>query len=138
MDAVTNIYTALGGADPVQRWVARFFTLLQDLPELRALRQCYPLDVQPSRQALLVALTAWLGGPGASTTTDMTRPAAYGAVTDAVRQQWRWCMRRALMDTVTDPTLREGLATVLGCMDDHLILAGLCAHVPHNGVDFGG
>lgn len=56
-------YEAIGGEGGVRDLVARFYDLMDVLPEAKACRAIHPEDLTESRQKLFEYLTGWLGGP---------------------------------------------------------------------------
>ena len=101
----TTPYQLLGGSEAaVRRLVDRFYDLMDSAPEARELRAMHAGDLAPMRNQLTWFLTGWLGGPalyarhnrGSVCITEAHRPFPIDA---AARDQWMWCMRRAMDDT---------------------------------------
>lgn len=101
----TTPYQLLGGSEAaVRRLVDRFYDLMDSAPEARALRAMHAGDLGPMRDQLTRFLSGWLGGPalyarrnrGSVCITAAHRPLPIDA---AARDQWMWCMRRAMDET---------------------------------------
>lgn len=101
----TTPYQLLGGSEAaVRRLVDRFYDLMDSAPEARDLRAMHAGDLAPMRDKLTWFLTGWLGGPalyarhnrGSVCITQAHRPFPIDAT---ARDQWMWCMRRAMDET---------------------------------------
>jgi hemoglobin len=58
-----SLFDRVGGADGVRAIVARFYDLIEHLPEYAELRAMHAPDLLPTRVSLTDFLGAWLGGP---------------------------------------------------------------------------
>jgi hemoglobin len=56
-------YAALGGEAMVRALVARFYALMDTLPEAAAARAIHPPSLVQAEEKLVEYLTGWLGGP---------------------------------------------------------------------------
>ena len=56
-------YAALGGEPMVRALVARFYALMDILPEAAACRAVHPPSLARAEEKLFEYLTGWLGGP---------------------------------------------------------------------------
>ena len=63
MDAQISPYAALGGEAMVRALVARFYVLMDILPEAAACRAVHPPSLLRAEEKLFEYLTGWLGGP---------------------------------------------------------------------------
>ena len=63
MDAQGSPYAALGGESMVRALVARFYVLMDILPEAAACRAVHPPSLVRAEEKLFEYLTGWLGGP---------------------------------------------------------------------------
>ena len=102
-----SLYARIGGAAAVHRLVARFYELMDDLPEAAACRAVHPPSLAGSAEKLEWYLTGWLGGPqlfverrGAPMLRRRHFIAPIGA---EERDGWLVCFRRAWAETVDDP-----------------------------------
>jgi hemoglobin len=114
----------VGGAQGVQRLVTRFYDLMSELPEARAILQMHPPDLVGSREKLFEFLSGWLGGPqlyierrGHPRLRMRHLPFA---VDDAARDAWMLCMTRALDECLEDEQLRAQLRGAFQRMADHM------------------
>lgn len=106
-------YAAVGGADGVRRLVERFYALMDQLPQARALRALHPADLGQSKERLFMFLSGWLGGPGLYAER-FGPPRLRGAhaafpVDEAARDAWMNCMSQALQEQVVDEAARAQL-----------------------------
>jgi hemoglobin len=106
-------YAAVGGADGVRRLVERFYALMDELPQARALRALHPADLGQSKERLFMFLSGWLGGPGLYAER-FGPPRLRGAhaafpVDEAARDAWMNCMSQALQEQVVDEAPRAQL-----------------------------
>jgi len=107
-------YRQIGGEDAVRRLVERFYQLMDELPEARAIRALHPEDLAPAKEKLFQFLSGWLGGPplyaerhGPPRLRQKHLPFPIDA---AVRDAWMACMNRALEEQVADTAVRAQLA----------------------------
>ena len=63
MDAQGSPYAALGGESMVRALVARFYVLMDILPQAAACRAVHPPSLVRAEEKLFEYLTGWLGGP---------------------------------------------------------------------------
>ena len=63
MEAQISPYAALGGEAMVRALVARFYELMDILPEATACRAVHPPSLVRAEEKLFEYLTGWLGGP---------------------------------------------------------------------------
>lgn len=56
-------YDAFGGEPVVRALVARFYALMDTLPEAKACRDVHPPSLARAEEKLFEYLTGWLGGP---------------------------------------------------------------------------
>ena len=120
---VASPYERLGGAVAVRTLVDRFYDLMRELPEARAILAMHPVDQAGSRDKLFEFLSGWLGGPqlyiekrGHPRLRMRHMPFA---VDDAARDAWMLCMRRALDECVDDAMLKQTLGSAFQRMADH-------------------
>ncbi|MEZ5706959.1 MAG: group II truncated hemoglobin [Burkholderiaceae bacterium] len=121
-------YEALGGAPAISELVARFYGLMDELPEAYAVRQMHPESLKGSAESLCEYLSGWLGGPPLYTAKKghprlRMRHLPY-AVSPTMRDQWMLCMTLALHEQVVDEALRDGLIQAFAQMADHMVNTG--------------
>jgi hemoglobin len=119
-----TLYDQIGGASGVRGLVTRFYDLMSELPEARAILGMHPADLAGSREKLFDFLSGWLGGPplyierrGHPRLRMRHMPFA---VDDAARDAWMACMERALSECVADEQVRAQLKGAFQHMATHL------------------
>jgi hemoglobin len=117
-------YERLGGAAGVRRLVDRFYDLMDTQTEAATIRGLHAPDLSKSRQKLYEFLSGWLGGPALYVQRyghpRMRMRHMQVPIGDAERDQWLFCMERALGECVREPLLLETLRGAFGRMADHL------------------
>ena len=117
-------YEALGGAEGVRSLVNRFYDLVETAPEASHLRAVHGPSLDSAREKLTLYLTGWTGGPPAYVERfghPMLRarhlPFAIGV---RERDEWLWCMERALEAHDMPDEVRQFLMTKLRPLADHM------------------
>ena len=121
----SSVYAQLGGEPAVRALVERFYALMDQLPQARAVRQLHPSDLRHSADSLFKFLSGWFGGPplyvrerGHPRLRMRHMPFAIGR---AERDQWLLCMRQALHEQVADVPLRSAVEQAFVGMAEHMI-----------------
>ena len=106
-------YDRIGGETKIRELVARFYELMDTLPETQQIRQMHARDLRASREKLFMFLSGWLGGPqlymekyGHPRLRQRHMPFA---VDSAARDQWMRCMIQAMEDVGIEESLRKDL-----------------------------
>ncbi|QSA97632.1 group II truncated hemoglobin [Methylococcus sp. EFPC2] len=118
-------YKLIGGEEAVYDLVERFYGYMNDLPEARGIRKMHAADLRGAKTKLFKYLSGWLGGP------DLYQ-AEFGhprlrmrhfpfAIGQDERDQWMFCMSKALAETPMDEELRAGLHEALANLATHMI-----------------
>ena len=117
-------FELLGGDVGVRRLVDRFYDLVDTAPEARTIRALHATSLKASREKLYLYLTTWTGGPpvyterfGHPRLRMRHFPFAIGA---RERDEWLWCMDRALDEQPMPEELREQLRERLHGLADHM------------------
>lgn len=117
-------YDQLGGDGAVRRLVDRFYDLMDSAPEAAEIRRLHAASLKQSREKLYLFLSGWLGGPplyveryGHPMLRARHLPFPIG---ERERDQWMWCMRRALADTPMAEELRTFLDQRFTAIADHM------------------
>jgi hemoglobin len=117
-------YELLGGDAAVRRLVDRFYDLMDSAPEAKHVRALHAASLKASREKLYLFLTGWTGGPqwyveqrGHPRLRMRHFPFAIGA---RERDEWLWCMDRALDEQPMPEALREQLRHRLHELADHM------------------
>lgn len=106
-------YRLLGGETAVRRLVERFYQLMDELPQARAIRALHPPDLAQAKERLFMFLSGWLGGPPLYAERygqpRLRRAHASFPIDEAARDAWMDCMTQALNEQVADAALRAQL-----------------------------
>lgn len=120
-----TIYEQLGGSKAIESLVARFYELMDVLPEAYGVRQMHPDSLEGSADSLVKFLSGWFGGPqryveerGHPRLRMRHAPYSIGV---KERDEWMLCMRQALADEVADDALRQLLQQSFDSMATHII-----------------
>jgi hemoglobin len=108
---MTTPYERLGGEAAVRAFTARFYALMDSLPEAAACRAIHPPSLSNAERKLFEYLTGWLGGPPLFTDKYgppmLRRRHLHAPIGVAEIDGWLACFRQAWQETVTDPELDE-------------------------------
>lgn len=117
-------YTTLGGEAAVRALVDRFYDLMDSAPEAAHIRALHARSLKVSREKLFKYFTGWLGGPplyeseyGHPRLRMRHFPFPIGA---RERDEWLWCMDRALAEQEMPEALRTFLGEKLHALADHM------------------
>ncbi len=118
-------FSLLGGEDGIRQLVDRFYDLMDSAPEAIHVRALHATSLKSSREKLRLFLTGWTGGPpvyvekfGHPKLRMRHFPFAIGPLE---RDEWLWCMERALDAHEMDAMLREELKGKLRNTADHMV-----------------
>lgn len=107
------MYDMLGGETGLRSLVNRFYDLMDSSPEARNIRSLHAKSLNQSREKLFMFLSGWSGGPqlyvqrfGHPRLRMRHMPFPIGTVE---RDEWLWCMNRALDESELDPRIVEYL-----------------------------
>ena len=117
-------YEQLGGEAGIRRLVTRFYDLMDSSPEAAHVRALHAASLKSSREKLFLFLTGWTGGPPIYVER-------YGhprlrmrhfpfAIAERERDEWLWCMDRALDEQPMRDPLRAALRQRLHALADHM------------------
>ncbi len=105
-DAKLSLYETIGGEEGLRALVNRFYDLMDSSPEAAEIRSFHAKSLNQSREKLFMFLSGWSGGPqsyverfGHPRLRLRHVPFAIGAVE---RDQWLWCMNKALDESGLD------------------------------------
>ena len=97
-----TFFEVLGGVEKVRELVERFYDIMDSDPKAASIRALHPADLTSSREKLFMFLTGWSGGPqlyieryGHPMLRRRHLPFTIG---EAERDQWMYCMVRAMQD----------------------------------------
>jgi hemoglobin len=117
-------YELLGGETGVRRLVDRFYDLMDSAPEAANVRALHAKSLKSSREKLFLFISGWTGGPplyverfGHPRLRMRHVPFAIGV---RERDEWLWCMDRALDEHGMPDELRTHLRARLHQLADHM------------------
>ena len=109
----TSLYELLGGETGLRSLVNRFYDLVDSSPEAQNIRRLHAKSLNQSREKLFMFLSGWSGGPqlyiqqfGHPRLRTRHMPFSIGTVE---RDEWLWCMNKALDESGLDPRVVEYL-----------------------------
>src|SRR5215211_1280009 len=112
-DFENSLYEMIGGEAGLRSLVNRFYDVMDASPEAKKIRALHPESLDGSREKLFMFLSGWAGGPALYIQTyghprlrQRHMPFPIGK---AEREEWLWCMDKALEETQIDPKLIEHL-----------------------------
>jgi hemoglobin len=119
-----TLYELIGGETVIRALVDRFYDVMDSEPLAAGIRALHPADLTQSREKLYLFLVGWMGGPalyvarfGHPRLRARHLPFAIGP---RERDEWLWCMFKALDEVVPSETLREQLARSFGQTADFM------------------
>ncbi len=117
-------YEHLGGDAGVRKLVDRFYDLIDTAPEAATIRALHARSLKAAREKLYLYLTTWTGGPPVYTDRDghprlRMRHFPFRIGTRE-RDEWLWCMDRALNEHEMPAEMREYLRERLHQLADHM------------------
>jgi hemoglobin len=117
-------YELLGGDAGVRRLVDRFYDLMDTAPEAVHVRALHAASLKASREKLYLYLSFWTGGPqtyvernGHPALRMRHLPFSIGI---RERDEWLWCMDRALDEHEMPDALRESMRQRIHALADHM------------------
>lgn len=117
-------YELLGGEAVLRRLVDRFYAIMESDPLAAPVRAMHPADLSSSADKLFWFLSGWLGGPNLFIER-FGHPRLRGrhmpfAIDAAARDQWLYCMFKAMDELPLEPALRQHLETALARTADFM------------------
>ena len=117
-------YELMGGHEGIRHLVDRFYDLMDSSPEAANVRALHAQSLKASREKLYLYLTGWTGGPpvyvekyGHPRLRARHLPFAIGA---RERDEWLWCMDRAMDEQPMPDDLRVALRQKLHELADFM------------------
>ena len=108
-----TLYEIIGGESGLRALVDRFYDAIETSPEAAQLRILHPKSLRQSREKFFMFLSGWTGGPqlyvekfGHPRLRMRHSPFAIGALE---RDQWVWCINKALDESDIDSRVVEYL-----------------------------
>jgi hemoglobin len=117
-------FELLGGDAGIRRLVDRFYDLIDSAPEAATIRALHAKSLKSAREKLYLYLTGWTGGPpvyveryGHPRLRARHLPFPIGT---RERDEWLWCMDRALAEHEMPDELRVHLRERFHALADHM------------------
>jgi hemoglobin len=102
-----TLYELIGGETGVRSLVTRFYDLMDSAPEAVHVRAVHKADLIEAREKLFMFLSGWSGGPplftdkfGHPRLRQRHAPFSIGMIE---RDEWLWCMNKALDESTINP-----------------------------------
>jgi hemoglobin len=115
MNELNSLYDLIGGELGLRALVNRFYDIMDASPEAKDIRAFHAKSLNQSREKLFMFLSGWSGGPalyvekyGHPRLRQRHMPFSIGEVE---RDQWLWCMNKALDESELLPAVKEHLKT---------------------------
>lgn len=122
--AQSTPYELIGGEAAVRQLVDRFYDLMDSAPEAATIRALHAKSLKASREKLFQFFSGWMGGPqlyverfGHPQLRMRHFPFSIGA---RERDEWLWCMGRALAEQEMPDYVRAHLLQRLQQLADHM------------------
>lgn len=117
-----TFYEMLGGTEKVRQLVERFYDIMDSDPKAAGIRAMHPADLTGSREKLFMFLTGWSGGPQLYIERYghpfLRRRHLPFAIAESERDQWMYCMIRAMHEIgVEEPVLTRLAEALWGVAD---------------------
>src|SRR6186997_810189 len=120
----TSHFEQMGGEKGIRSLVDRFYDLMDTAPEAVHVRALHAATLKQSREKLFLYLMGWTGGPpvyveryGHPRLRQRHMPFTIGA---RERDEWLWCMERALSEHDMPEELRAVIWQKLRELADHM------------------
>lgn len=118
-----TLYTLLGGDEGLRKIVGRFYAIMDELPEVRGLREMH-VDLPRAEEKLFDFLSGWTGGPprfvdkyGHPMLRARHMPFKIGK---SERDQWMVCMVKAVDESGVEEPVRSEFLHALLRLADHM------------------
>ena len=117
-------YALIGGDAGVRALVDRFYDLMDSAPEAATIRKLHAASLKASREKLYLYLTGWTGGPPIYV-EKYGHPRLRARhlpfhISSRERDEWLWCMDRALDEQDMPNQVRDFLREKLHALADHM------------------
>lgn len=121
----TTPYYRIGGEEKVRELANRFYDVMENDTYAAELLAIHPQPLDRIRHVFFLYLSLWLGGPDIYQ-QEFGHPRLRArhlpfTVSPTLKEQWMYCMRKAMMTTVNDVTLAQKLLQALDQLAEHMI-----------------
>lgn len=108
-----SLYELIGGETGLKKLVERFYDVLDSSPEAAQIRAIHPKSLKQSREKFFMFLSGWSGGPSLYIEKyghpALRRRHRHFSIGEVERDQWTWCMHKALDEMELDSPVRDYL-----------------------------
>jgi len=119
-----TFFEVLGGVEKVRELVERFYNIMDSDPKAAGIRALHPADLTSSREKLFMFLTGWSGGPQLYIERYghpmLRRRHLPFAIAESERDQWMYCMVRAMKDVGVEQPVMLKLTEALWDVADFM------------------
>jgi len=119
-----TFFEVLGGVEKVRELVERFYDIMDSDPKAVGIRALHPAGLTSSREKLFMFLTGWSGGPQLYIERYghpmLRRRHLPFAIAESERDQWMYCMVRAMQDIGIEEPVMQRLAEALWDVADFM------------------
>ena len=121
----TTPYYRIGGEEKVRELANRFYDVMETDPLASELLAMHPMPLDRIRHVFFLYLSLWMGGPD-DYQQQFGHPRLRARhlpfnVTPALKEQWMYCMRKAIFSTTDDIMLANKLLQALEQLSNHMI-----------------
>ena len=121
----TTPYYRIGGEEKVRELANRFYDVMENDTYAAELLSIHPQPLDRIRHVFFLYLSLWLGGPDIYQ-QEFGHPRLRArhlpfTVSPALKEQWMYCMRKAMMTTVSDVALAQKLLQALDQLAEHML-----------------
>jgi hemoglobin len=113
MSEQESLYNLMGGETGIRALVDRFYDLIESAPQAATIRKLHPKNMKQSREKFFMFLTGWSGGPALYIEKyghpALRRRHAPFSIGEVERDEWKWCMHKALDESGFDPRVVDYL-----------------------------
>ena len=106
MDETKSLYELMGQEKGILALITRFYDLMETAPEAKDVLAVHPKSLKQSREKFYLFLVGWTGGPQTYIETRghpaLKRRHQPFAIGPKERDQWFWCMDKALDESGYD------------------------------------
>lgn len=110
-----SLYDLIGGELGLRALVERFYDLMDSAPEAKDIRALHAVSLKQSREKLFMFLSGWSGGPSLYIEKyghpRLRQRHMSFSIGELERDQWLWCMNKALDESQIDPQVIQHLKT---------------------------
>jgi hemoglobin len=117
-------YELVGGEAGIRRLVDRFYDIMDTAPEAATIRALHAKSLKASREKLFMFMTGWTGGPQLYVEKHghprLRMRHFLFSIGGRERDEWLWCMDRALDEHPMPDEVRRHLRERLHALADHM------------------